>query len=150
MSDTDDPQIVEPTLTPPPIPNHIPYVLQHLKELYDHINNDETYIQLSSQDSTQEDIETTTVAFKRAFQHALETLVQDNVFVQARQEEWVHKFERMHYIVSQYPQHEYYDDIVQTAERAFMDVLEWIRTSEAESAEYARTYTVIFNIDFSL
>ena len=149
MSDTNSPQVPEPILTPPPIQNHIPYVLQRLKEVYDRINNDDTYVPLLSQNNTasQEDTETAITIFKRAFQQALETLVQYNVFVVARQEEWVHKFERMRQIAAQCPQQEYYDNIVQTAECAFMDVLEWIRTSEAESAEYARTYTVLFNID---
>jgi hypothetical protein len=143
MSDTDDSQIIEPILTPYTLPNHIPYILQRLKEIYDRIQSYETYVTLSSQE---ENVST----FKLAFQQALDTLQQHTLFVQARQEDWVHKFERMRQIASQWAQHEYYMDLIQKAEHAFMDVLEWIRTSEAESAEYARTYATLFNIDFNV
>lgn len=149
MSDTDDSQIIEPILTPYTLPNHIPYILQRLKEIYDRIQSDESYVTLSSQDdstSQEENVST----FKLAFQQALDTLQQHTLFIVAKQEDWVHKFERMRHIASQWTQHEYYMDLIQKAELAFMDVLEWIRTNEEESINYARTYATLFNIDFNV
>jgi len=152
MSDTSDPQVIEPITSPPPIPNFVPYILQRLKELYDRIQSDELYAPLSSQNTniSEEDNDSNTSTFKLAFLQAIDTLLQHTVFVQARQEDWVHKFERMRQIASQWPNPDYYEELIQTAEHAFMDVLEWIRTNEEESANYTRTYAVLFNINVNL
>jgi hypothetical protein len=146
MSDTNDSQIIEPIPIANSLPNHIPYVLQHLKELYDRIQTGEPYITIPSKDnisSQEEDVDT----FKLAFQQAIHTLVQHTEFVHARQDEWVHKFERMRDIASQWSQPHYYMDLIQTAEHAFMDVLEWTRTCEDDSSHHSRTYAMLFNID---
>ena len=152
MSDTDDSQIIEPILTPYTLPNHIPHILQRLKEIYDRIQSDELYAPLSSQNTniSEEDHNSNISTFKLAFQQALDTLQQHTLFIQARQDDWVHKFERMRQIASQWPNSDYYEDIIQKAEQAFMDVLEWIRTNEEESINYVRVYAILFNIDYNV
>ena len=156
MSDTNGHQIAYPHLSPPQIPNHIPYILQHLKEMYDRIHADETYIHLSSNNNTasQEDNATNVASFKLAFTQALHTLIQYSVFAPARQDEWVHKFERMREIASPWPNYIYYTDLIQQTESAFMDVLEWIRTCEEGVSNnaleaHSTLYMTLFNIEIT-
>jgi hypothetical protein len=145
MSDShaDDEQVVAPIAT---LPNHIPYILQRLKEYNDLIQADTTYEQLSSpnNEASQEDTASNVEKFKLAFQHAIDTLGSYASFALATQNDWEPHFENMRQAMQAWPNQEYYTHLIERAYTAFMDVVEWIKTSDEASA-HEETYSLLFD-----
>jgi hypothetical protein len=137
------------TPTPPPertLSNFIPYPIQRLREIKDLIDSDTIYANIPDSDDGTADDDIS--LFRLNFRQVV-TLVANSEpviasFIIPSQSEWDYKFERMKEISAEWPQVEYYHDLVTRAKYAFIDFLDWCITADYTQTTVEDYITIFF------